>query len=240
MILSYKPIGLTPLEHLKELIKEGKLENGKNCYAGRLDPMAHGLMIYLSNSNCKNVKNFLELSKTYKFKISLGVSTDSYDILGKVNNTCNNLPTIENCISCIKKYQGKIIQSYPKFSSINVNGKPLWKHSLDGTINDIKIPEKEINISKMKILNHKEIDFEDFKENILYRLNLLKSKSFRNNEIINSWNNINITKIYVIECEADVSSGTYIRSLCNMIGNDLNCGGIAYDILRIKIGNYNL
>ena len=68
MILSYKRIGITPLEHIKELIKDGKLEDNKNCYAGRLDPMAHGLMIYLSNSNCKNVNKFLGLDKTYKFK----------------------------------------------------------------------------------------------------------------------------------------------------------------------------
>ena len=35
--------------------------------------------------------------------------------------------------------------------------------------------------------------------------------------------------ILMIECEADVSSGTYIRSLCERMG------GLAYDIKRVCV-----
>ena len=39
----------------------------------------------------------------------------------------------------------------------------------------------------------------------------------------------------IVEIDAEVSSGTYIRSLCQMIGEKLHCGGIAFDINRIGI-----
>ena len=43
----------------------------------------------------------------------------------------------------------------------------------------------------------------------------------------------------IIEAEASVSSGTYIRSLTDKIGKELKCGAIAFDIKRIKIGPYD-
>ena len=84
MILSYKPIGETPLENLKKIKEEKKITN-KCCYAGRLDPMAHGLMIYLVDKECKKINNYLGLDKTYKFKRHFGINTDTYDIFkGKI------------------------------------------------------------------------------------------------------------------------------------------------------------
>ena len=61
IIKTYKPIGMTPLE-LQNIVRE-KFKNRKNIkmgFAGRLDPMAHGEMIFL-------------LAKIVKFKILIVV-----------------------------------------------------------------------------------------------------------------------------------------------------------------------
>ena len=52
----YKPIGKTPLEIIKMIKKNYKhYENSKMSYAGRLDPMAHGILIILIDKLQKNV-----------------------------------------------------------------------------------------------------------------------------------------------------------------------------------------
>ena len=52
IITLYKPIGKTPLDMIKGLNEK------KATYAGRLDPMAYGLLIILTNEHCLNQKMF--------------------------------------------------------------------------------------------------------------------------------------------------------------------------------------
>ena len=48
MKLIYKPIGITPNELRLRLIDNNELSI-KSCFAGRLDPMARGKMIFIEN-----------------------------------------------------------------------------------------------------------------------------------------------------------------------------------------------
>lgn len=50
---------------------------------------------------------------------------------------------------------------------------------------------------------------------------------------------INISHEF-IRFEAEVSAGTYIRTLCEQIGDNLGCGGHLFELQRIKIGNFNI
>ena len=83
MIIQYnKSIGKTPFEIIEELKKETEIENEteknkikfknkkvKYSYAGRLDPMASGLMIILTNEHCLQQNNFHNLSKYMNLKL---------------------------------------------------------------------------------------------------------------------------------------------------------------------------
>ena len=239
MFLTYKPIGISPLEHLSDLKKQEKIKSKKSSYAGRLDPMAHGLMIYLSDEYCKKQDNFIGLDKTYKFKIAFGITTDTYDILGKIKKISSEKINIEVLKSIINNYIGSKKQYYPPYCSYKINGKPLWKHSLDGTL-DFDLPSKIITIYNLNILNNYFLDFENFRLDVLNKISNLKSNNFRNDEIMSGWEKIKMDNVLILDIIADVSSGTYIRSLCNEIGCEIGVGAIAYDIFRIKIGDYKL
>ena len=202
--------------------------------------MAHGLMIYLTDEECKNVKLYLGLNKTYRFKILFGVSTDTYDILGKITSFNESNIDLNLLRDNLDIFKGEYEQEYPPFSSQVVDKKPLWKHSLDNTLTKITIPKKKINIYDLRVISNTKVNFKDLQENILYRINLLQSNKFRKKEIISNWEKINLKNAYIVELEAEVSSGTYIRSLCHRIGKFLNTNAIAYDIFRTKIGNYDL
>ncbi len=85
VIITYKNQGETPLESLEKVRKEHSISADiPMTYAGRLDPMAEGVMILLVGEECKNKDQYLGLDKTYKFEILVGFETDTYDLLGKV------------------------------------------------------------------------------------------------------------------------------------------------------------
>jgi len=256
IILAYKPIGKTPLEIIQALIKLDKYKTTKMSYAGRLDPMAHGLMIILLDKECFKQHLYHNFNKTYKFKLLLGVSTDTYDILGKITQNKNSIDSINRdshnkhkINKIIKTMKGTIKQFYPPYSSARVNGKPLWyyaKHNLIDTINTIdtiKLPSKDIEIKHIEILD----------ETVITKIELLKlvkkniskisdknSKNFRQEEILSLWETIEAGDYSIFTLTADVSCGTYIRSICNTIGNKLNIPALALDIYRTRVDMYNI
>jgi len=52
--------------------------------------------------------------------------------------------------------------------------------------------------------------------------------------------NFNQNKNPVVGFEVVCSKGTYIRTLCNDIGNELGCGAYLSNLIRKKIGNFNI
>src|SRR5690242_6674833 len=79
----YKTLGETPLECIQRFKKENpEFEKVNMTYAGRLDPMAEGLLLVLSGELVKEKEKYLDLPKTYIVEVLWGVETDTLDILG--------------------------------------------------------------------------------------------------------------------------------------------------------------
>lgn len=241
----YKPIGLTPLELINKYKNDNKLKDSKFSFAGRLDPMAHGEMIILKDLETKTQDNYCGLDKEYEFEILFGFSTDTYDILGLVNNY--NLHFDKKIIDNfnITNYIGNQEQYYPPYSSIIVNKKPLWLWSKENKLDEIEIPKKKINIysiedleSCVKYSNYNQLY--NLIDNRIHSLNKDNYEKFRVKEISERWKSIllkedvkikPIIKRYKIKC----SSGTYVRGLTHKIGKELGIGACALEIKRTKI-----
>jgi tRNA pseudouridine(55) synthase len=216
-------------------------------FAGRLDPMAHGLMILLIGDECKLQDQYICKWKTYKSKILLDVTTDTFDILGipTLSNHSNILPNENDINSCIQSFVGSSRQQFPNYSSIcvksDITGErmPLWKWTKENKLDFINIPDKEITINHIHIHDITSISSNDLLDIIESNINKLSDDAdFRQKEILDKWNILlkDNNKIWtIIDIESLVSSGTYIRSLSNEIGTLLNTGGIALDINRVKI-----
>ncbi|MEX0877550.1 MAG: hypothetical protein WDZ40_01645 [Candidatus Spechtbacterales bacterium] len=79
----YKPAGMTPLEAVKLFREEHPKYDGlKMTYAGRLDPLAEGVLLVLVGDELKQQEKYWDLDKEYEADILFGVSTDTYDVLG--------------------------------------------------------------------------------------------------------------------------------------------------------------
>lgn len=226
----YKPISVTPFE-LIQPIKEKfpNLKAQKIGYAGRLDPMAHGVMIFLTGEENKKRKKYEKLTKIYKTKLIFGIQTDTYDTMGII--TKQDVTTKSEIINKFNKLKGMIIQKYPPYSSAIVDGKRLYKHAREKTLDKIEIPQKEILIYKSEINNFKKISFDEIKSDIINKINKVNG-DFRQKEIIKQWQDFDNKKLLTAEAYFEVSSGTYIRSIANELG------AIAYDIYRTQIDEY--
>ena len=150
MILANKIIGETPLELIKRVANNGQ----KTTYAGRLDPMASGLMVLLQDNEVIDKNKYLSLDKQYDLKILFGLSTDSYDTLGIITNQDLNSNILESDIKkVIKDYKKSYSQTYPPYSSKTVKSKPLWWWAKNNKLNQIEIPTKNVVIKQIDITN---------------------------------------------------------------------------------------
>lgn len=231
IIWVFKPIGWTPKDCIVELKSlNSHFQHTKIGFAGRLDPMAYGLLPIVVQDTKNQVKNELQGSyKTYQFKIIPRLQSDTYDIMGIVNT--HDIIDLD-----LQKIKNLKIQNYPQYSSYCVFDEyyhkkvPLWKLAKEDRLPDI-LPTRDIDIKNIQILRSENIMRDDLLNNVHTRISALKNKEgFRYDKILNCWNNLDLDDEYrVYHLEATVSSGTYIRSIANSIGS------IAYDIFRIKV-----
>ena len=225
----YKPVGMTPVELIKKYKRENNITE-KVSFAGRLDPMAHGEMVLLVGDECKQQESYCGRNKIYEFDILYGFTTDTLDILGISKK---NDKKINNNIELLK---GEHEQTYPLYSSKFIGNRKRKKpHDL---VQEIKeqdnIPKKKVFIFELEKLDEKSVSNSKLLDMISKKLAFLSDdykEKFRYSIIKNKWEeNLKLEKIFHIEkYRAKVSSGTYIRSLCERMG------GIAYDINRIEV-----
>lgn len=95
-VLLHKAVGQTPLEVL-ELWRQTKpeLKNTPLAYAGRLDPMAEGVLLVLIGDECKKQTEYHHLDKEYEFEVLFGLASDSGDVLGLINENGDKIVTTE-------------------------------------------------------------------------------------------------------------------------------------------------
>ena len=230
MIIYYqKEIGQT-MNQIIDIIKKEHQPN-KITYAGRLDPLAYGLVIILTDDDIQKRDEYTNKTKTYQFNMIKGIQTDTYDILGLINN-------VHHDIYFDKIVKGKQLMEYPPYSSVPIkeHKKPYW-YCTKNNLPVINRPTKEIDLIDFKILDYNMIKKNTLINLITDRINqiTIEGNTFRQTEILDKWttsldmntiNNINTYEIYKMEIQ--VSSGGYVRHFANLLG------GCAYDIRRME------
>jgi len=240
-----KPTSITSNDFKNKLVNEGLLSK-KSCYCGRLDPMARGEMLFLEDLECKSMDKFLGLNKIYEFEIILGLSTDTDDILGLLEtyNFNDSLLLKLQFENQLKDYLQIKTQKFHRYSSYMLRKgnlrKPLWQWQKLDLLEEDDIPEKNIDVSSLKILEIKNYKLCDLMDAFISKIQKLdKLQDFRQVTLIEKWSylkrrypEINL-KSYKVSI--NVSSGFYVRQLGNDIKNRLNFPLLIYDIDRKSV-----
>lgn len=244
MILNlYKKEGETPLQRIERYKLDNPLsKNDKMTYAGRLDPMAEGVLIVLTGSDVHKKDDFLHLDKVYEFEVLWGVSSDTYDILGETVFG-GGVPTDIELIEDTQKFVGAIELPYPAYSSKTVWGKPLWTLARAGELSELEFPKRSMNIKGHEFNGTRTISSEDLSSQVKKRISTIVG-DFRQEEILISWReglkSNNKSQYAISKFTAEVSSGTYIRSLAVRIAEKYNTKALAWTIRRTKVGDYEI
>jgi len=228
MILLFdKKIGETMDEMISRFRQEYSIDNKiKVAYAGRLDPLAFGKIIILTDKDIYDKEKYCGKNKTYTTWIVHGIQTDTYDIMGKI--TGENI--WEPIYNGVEEFEYE--QQYPMYSSIYViqDGmrKPLWYYEKNN-IKVVNIPCKKVKLISGEKILEESISSIELLRLIKDRIDLVKKDTYRQDEIITLWNDkLEEDKVYTIsKWKFTITSGGYIRYLANKMNS------CCYDIERV-------
>lgn len=244
----YKKRSETPLERLNRLKETNpEYEEVPLSYLGRLDPMADGVLLVAAGEENKKREEYLGLPKVYEVDILFGAATDTFDVLGKVTDiiTRTNHPKINplELVAFLETRLGKQHQEYPPYSSKTVDGKPLHEWAREGRLNEIVVPNHEIEVHDclmlgMKTMSQKKL-LRDIKKDVL-----AVQGDFRQEEIWACWE-AQLRPLYDFEFQMfsvrlAVSSGTYVRSIAHELGEKFEIPSLAYRITRTSVGKWGI
>lgn len=244
--LVYKKLGETPNEAILRLKEENpEFDLIPMTYAGRLDPMAEGLLLILSGDGINDKQKYLDLPKTYEAEVLWGFETDTLDLLGlslprsDLGKTKVNEDEVGDYL---EKSKGKFEQMYPLYSSRPVGGKSLFQWAREGKAGEIEIPKHEVEIFESNFIERRNISGEELLKDILRRVSLVKG-DFRQKEIIEKWRKVLEDKkseeFFMDKISMKVSSGFYVRQFVSDLGREFRSGAVTFSIKRVKIGDYS-
>jgi tRNA U55 pseudouridine synthase TruB len=197
-------------------------------------------------------EKYHNLDKEYEFEVLFGVSSDTADVLGLLETV--TLPHIgkRDLEKVCAKLVGEVELPYPHFSSKTVRGKPLHTWKLEGKIDEIEIPTKHSTIYTLKLQKLRTVPAQEVYVYASEKIETIPQvtderkalgNDFRRADVRLCWEqfmNANDPEAlyYIAKFRCIASSGTYMRTLAEVIAKKLGTAGLAYSIDRTKIGIY--
>ncbi len=211
----------------------------KLTYAGRLDPMAEGLVLVLAGESRFQKDMLLGLPKTYIVEVLLGIASDTLDVLGLITQIDIKQTKVSSLEKAVQDMAGVTELPYPMFSSVPVNGKPLFMHAREG--NTVHIPQKKISIYGVTLISVQKEAVSTLAQRAISDIGKVVG-DFRQEPIIEKWKTLlnEHTEAQLVTLEINASSGTYMRSLAQWLGEQLSVPAIAYTINRVSLGEYEI
>lgn len=220
-----KPLGATPLETL-HLLRAARptLADAKLSYAGRLDPMASGLLVALHGPLLLRQESFWGLPKEYEATIVFGLRTDSHDLLGLAESVNTSTPAGDELLAAVQGIVGKQWFAAPQLASAHVSGRV-----------------RRMVVSQIDVLDVGVFDATDVANRVTTRVPLVRGV-FRQTETLTTWDRVlrGGGSFPFLRLRIACSAGTYIRSLAHELGKQLNCGGVLADLRRTRVGGWHV
>ncbi|MCA9364266.1 hypothetical protein KC727_03540, partial [Candidatus Kaiserbacteria bacterium] len=146
---------------------------------------------------------------------------------------------------------GEITLPYPHFSAKTVRGKPLHVWTLEGRLDEIKIPTHTSHVYVCIHLNTRTLRGSELLAETLKKIDSFPTvtderkalgRDFRRTGVRAAWNTLlkNRKEEYftLATFRTISSSGTYMRSLAEELAKRVGTCGLAFGIHRTKMGTY--
>lgn len=149
-----KPLQLTSHDVVAQARRHYRARTGfkKVGHAGALDPLADGVLVLCLGAATRLSDYVMRGRKIYHARITLGISTTTYDAAGDIlERRC--AARIRRCDieRALPSFIGDIKQTPPMYSAIKVGGKKLYELARQGRT--IKREPRAITVHSIKLLS---------------------------------------------------------------------------------------
>jgi tRNA pseudouridine55 synthase len=168
IILIDKPLRWTSFDVVKKLRKplleerrselpmneRRQLKNYKVGHAGTLDPLATGLLVICTGKLTKEITTIQSAEKEYTGIITLGATTESYDLEKEPENfqSVSHI-TVDQINETVRLFTGEQQQTAPLHSAKKIDGQRAYEKARRG--DDFELKSHTIHISVFEITSVK-------------------------------------------------------------------------------------
>jgi len=246
VLLVDKPRRLSPVQAIERARQlDPALRERTIGYAGRLDPLATGLLVLLLDERNKSAHEFNHLDKRYEVEVVFGVRTDSFDLLGLSESVALGALTGDDALieSRVRALEGTRMQQYPPWSSVRVRGRPAFYWAHRGEIPEGGWPERERTVRAATVIARGAIDGATLIDRAIEDVRGV-SGAFRQEQLVERWRSLRGAmegrSLPLVRIEVECSSGTFMRSLANSLGESMGTAAVATVIHRTRVGPFQL
>ncbi len=208
-----KPAGMTSFDVIGFMRRiTGQKKIG---HAGTLDPSAVGVLPLCIGNATRALEFMIDKDKVYRAELTLGVSTDTQDSSGIVLDSYSVEVNEDEIKKTVMSFVGTIEQLPPMYSAIKIGGKKLYELARQGQT--IERESRTIQIYSIDVI-----------------------RVWEDSAVFDSEGTVKEFAVKKVLLDVHCSKGTYIRTLCNDIGDKLGCGGHMSFLVRTRAGQYNL
>jgi tRNA pseudouridine55 synthase len=144
-----KPVGWTSFDVVAFVRRHSGVR--RVGHAGTLDPAAEGVLLVCLGRATRVVEYLLDTRKSYRARVRLGVTTDTYDADGEVVRTADaSSVTREAVEQALDSFRGTISQTPPMFSALKREGTPLYRHARAGR--EVEREAREVEVYRLELV----------------------------------------------------------------------------------------
>lgn len=142
-----KPQEFTSFDVVAKL--RGILRIRRLGHGGTLDPMATGVLPVFVGSATKACDIMPDNTKSYRAGFRFGCTSDTQDIWGEVRVGADMPVSLEEILSLLPEFTGKIMQLPPMYSAVQVNGQRLYDLARKGI--EVERQPREAEITSLTL-----------------------------------------------------------------------------------------
>jgi tRNA pseudouridine55 synthase len=147
----HKPAGVTSRDVVNR-VQRLLPRKTKIGHAGTLDPLATGVLVICIGPATRLVPHVHEFSKSYRAEFQLGVRSDTDDITGQVEAVADApVVTRELVDAALPEFRGRILQTPPQYSAIQVGGRRAYDLARAGETVELK--PREMTVHRLEVVD---------------------------------------------------------------------------------------
>jgi len=223
-----KPRGLGSTQAVgavKRNLREGGYAKTKVGHGGTLDPLAEGVLPIALGEATKLAGRMLDASKIYEFTIQFGEETDTLDTDGEVIARSNHRPPLAAVAAVLTHFTGDIEQVPPAYSALKIDGQRAYDRARAGE--EVTMKSRAVTIHSLTIAGGGEYEAPES----TFTTTAGRPDPYDPAMPLELSDSVSLV--------ANVSKGTYIRSLARDIAHALGTVGHVTYLRRVKAGPFH-